>query len=101
VGDQEQVPTRRDRRPRPAQRGAALGGLQLQVGHDGEVDLGQVVGERVTDDPVDLEAGLGRGLAAPLDAAGGEVQGRDVPAAAGQPDRVAPLAAGEVEGPAG
>ena len=57
------------------------------------------MGECVTDDPVDLDAGLGRDLPAPLDAAGGEVQGRDVPASAGQPDRVASLAAGEVERP--
>ena len=77
---------------------AALLGRQLQVGDDHEV-VRRVRRPRrgIRADPLDVRV---PGEPAPLlERHPGEVDGGDVPAPAGQPERVAPLAGGQVDGP--
>ena len=103
VGDHQQRPAGRD--------GRGQGGVQVvedRARHVQEEDRDQVVGparDRLLDEvgtaPVDVEALLGGPGGGPVERHLRQVDPGDLPAARGQPQRVAALAAAHVEGRAG
>ena len=76
---------------------------KLQVQHRDEVECLRLrlVGEDVRQDPFDLDATARCELGRLRQRDVGEVDGRHAPAALDEPDGVPPLAAGDVERPAG
>ncbi len=99
MADDEHGPTRRQRAGRAAEHEAPLAGRELEVEDADEVEGAD--GRRpvceVGEDPVDVDVAVRRTSARLRERDLRVVDRGDPPAALGEPDRVAPSAAGEVE----
>ena len=103
VADHQQRAARRDRRRRGAEDAREAGGRQVDVGDEDEVEAagrGLVV-QQVGLHPVHAHRAFRGQPGGPGEAGGGEVHRGDLPAALGEPDRVAPLAGAQVDRPPG